>query len=320
MTDISREDALAHFGIKGMRWGVRNEPGTGVRQGAKKQARTTLGGEKMSKTDILLAEGRGEVVISKLTQWAPSLATSGAGTPVSVAVWAASKAGFYTLDSGGARVAVNRGKRFLHGEELSYKKNISLAKKKMTDDEIMNKVVPGINPDHPKIGTNMNCRRCTISYEMRRRGYDVRATKTIEASSQTSKGLNKAVGTKLKARELGEVSALQSQHPIRDLFIKDKTLTPKTGPDAIFKALKDQPDRSRGEVTMSWQMGGGHSIAYEMIKGKPVLFDTQSGKRFSNASEMANFYKVNISKAGFTRLDNKSMNKAWIERWVKNSA
>ena len=25
MTDISREQALAHFGVKGMRWGVRNE-------------------------------------------------------------------------------------------------------------------------------------------------------------------------------------------------------------------------------------------------------------------------------------------------------
>lgn len=28
MTDISREQTLAHFGVKGMRWGVRNDPGS----------------------------------------------------------------------------------------------------------------------------------------------------------------------------------------------------------------------------------------------------------------------------------------------------
>ncbi len=31
MTNISREQALAHFGVKGMRWGIRNDPGSGVR-------------------------------------------------------------------------------------------------------------------------------------------------------------------------------------------------------------------------------------------------------------------------------------------------
>jgi len=28
MTEITREEALAHFGVKGMRWGVRNEKTT----------------------------------------------------------------------------------------------------------------------------------------------------------------------------------------------------------------------------------------------------------------------------------------------------
>lgn len=320
MAEVIRDETLSHHGVKGMKWGVRNEPGTGVRQGANAKTRTTTGGTKMSKMDVLLAEGRGEIVVSKLAGWAPSLLTAGASAPISAAVWAASKVGIHTLDSGGARVAVNNGKRFLHGEKLSYKQNKSLSKKNMSDDDIIKKVVPGINPDYPKIGTNMNCRRCTVSYEMRRRGYDVRATKTIEASGQSNLGLNKAVGTKLKTRAAGEITSLKSQHPIRDLFINDKSLTARTGPDAIFKSLEKQPNRSRGEVTMMWQMGGGHSIAYEMIKGKPVLFDTQSGKRFKTPAEMASHYKVNIKQAGFTRLDNKSINEAWVERWVKNNA
>lgn len=35
MSEISYEDALAHFGVKGMKWGVRKDPKTGVRPIAK---------------------------------------------------------------------------------------------------------------------------------------------------------------------------------------------------------------------------------------------------------------------------------------------
>ena len=32
-------------------------------------------------------------------------------------------------------------------------------------------------------------------------------------------------------------------------------------------------------------MGGGHSVAYEIVRGKPVIFDTQSGKKFKTAAD-----------------------------------
>ena len=314
----SRDEALAHFGVKGMRWGVRNDPGSGVRGNAK--SGTTNSGEKMSTLDNLLAEGRGEMVVSKLSSWAPSLATTGAGMPVSLAVWGASKVTFNTLDSGTARVLVNRGNRFLHGEKLSYKRDASLAKKNMSSDDIMKKVVPGVNPDYPKIGTNTNCRRCTMTYEMRRRGYDVKATKTIEATGQAGTSLKKAVGVKSNFRTLGENNILKSAHPIKDKFIRDKNLTTKTAPDAIFKALAKQPNRSRGEVSLMWEMGGGHSIAYEIVNNKPVLFDAQSGKSFKNTTEFVRHYKVKAKEAAYTRFDDKTINEAWVERWVKDYA
>ena len=315
MSEITREQALAHHGVKGMKWGVRNEPGSGVRTSSSPKTPE----KKMSLTNKILAEGRGEQVVSGLVKWAPNLIAT-ANPAVGIAIAQSIRATYKTIDSGTARVITQRGKRWLHGEELSYKKDKSLSKKNMSEDDIMNKVVSGVNPDYPRIGTNMNCRRCTMSYEMRRRGYDVRATKTMEATGQTNRGLNKSVGTKLKYRDSGEVSALKSMHPIRDLFIRDKNLTPQTGPKAIFQALKNQPERSRGEIAMMWEMGGGHSIAYEIIKGKPVLFDTQSGQRFTSPTQMANKYKVKMKNAGFTRLDNKPIDEAWVERWVKDRA
>ena len=53
MTKPTRDEALAHFGVKGMKWGVRNEPVAGSRVGANAKTRTTTGGSKMSKMDIL---------------------------------------------------------------------------------------------------------------------------------------------------------------------------------------------------------------------------------------------------------------------------
>lgn len=318
MTLPTREQALAHFGVKGMRWGVRNDPGSGVRGNAK--TRTTTGGKKMSKMDILLAEGRGEVLITKLANWAPSLLTAGANVPVSLAIRAASAAGFHTLDSGEARVLVNRGNRFIHGEKLSYKKDKTLANKKMSEKDIMTKVVKNVNPDYPKVGTNTNCRRCTMTYEMRRRGYDVQATKTLQATGQTGYSLNKAVGLKSNFRTLGETKVLKNAHPVKTLFVRDKNLTPESAPNAIFKALKNQPNRSRGEVSLMWEMGGGHSIAYEIMNGKPVLFDTQSGKSFKTTTEFVKHYKIKAKEAAFTRFDNKKINEAWVERWVKDNA
>lgn len=50
MTEITREQALAHFGVKGMRWGVRRDKTTGIRPIAKSLDESRFG--KLSKKNV----------------------------------------------------------------------------------------------------------------------------------------------------------------------------------------------------------------------------------------------------------------------------
>ena len=149
---------------------------------------------------------------------------------------------------------------------------------------------------------------------MRCRGYDVRASKSIMATGQHGVGLKKALNTETTHTQLGEKTVFKV---VDSAGVK--SLKNTDAPSAVFKALKQQPNGSRGEVGVNWLMGGGHSVAYEIVKGKPIIFDTQSGKIFKTPKEFADAYKISAIRADFTRLDNKKLNEKWVERWAINS-
>ena len=66
-------------------------------------------------------------------------------------------------------------------------------------------------------------------------------------------------------------------------------------------AISRHPDGSRGEFGMKWIGGGGHSMAWEKIKGEAVIFDNQTGKNY-RGSEILQL-ATGIEDAGITRLD-----------------
>jgi hypothetical protein len=88
--------------------------------------------------------------------------------------------------------------------------------------------------------------------------------------------------------------------------------------EAILSALRKEPNGSRGEVSVVWGGMGGHSLAYEVIKGKPVIFDTQSGKIYKKASDLKEF-SPHISAAALTRLDDVDLDLDFLQRWVKSA-
>jgi len=274
-------DFIEHAGVKGMKWGVRKDP-----------KRSSSSGKP---------EAKAGVVDPATIYVASMLATYGA--------LGAAK----FLDSGNARVLKEKGKRFatLQTGGPKYKKNEDLAKKNLSEDELMQSVVKPINPGFGDFGTKMNCRRATIAYEMRRRGYDVKATKSVLAQGQHGIGLRKAVGSETSRRDWGENTPYLSvsiQPPAR-----------KIPAENLFRVLKSEPNGSRGEVTAGWRMGGGHSVAYEIVRGKPVIFDTQSGTKITNADEWVAALPAHVQSMNYTRLDNKPINTAWVERWVQNN-
>lgn len=274
-------DALAHYGVKGMKWGLRKDERGGD---------TTVGLTADEKTLLFY----GSIV----------------------ALYGARKGQKYYMDSG-IREAKQTNKEVKKGEKFDWKKNENLSGKK-TVEEIGRDIVPQINPGFGAKGTQMNCRRCTLTYEMRRRGNDVRATKSQYATGQEFSGIQKALakeGTKVKRREYENI---WGRDEIGD-FNTMARLSPADRSARIFNTLDRQPDGSRGELAVSWLFGGGHSMAYEIIGGKATIFDGQTGEIYITPQSFERFAGITTS-AYSTRLDDKPLNNEYLKRWMVNNA
>lgn len=232
------------------------------------------------------------------------------------------------VDSGEFRQAVNRGREILTGKKFSFKEAPEL-KGNWSADQIHSLIIPDINEGYPTaIGSGMNCRRCTFAYEMRRRGLDVAATRTPTASGQNAVGLFNVLDTKFE--DVSQKTGIKLiTNPPRKTIIgtpADTILNIATNhgsvnkidaPENIFSVLSKQPERSRGELGVFWNGGGGHSMAYEIIDGIPHIFDGQTGEKYSSMAEITT-HLPEIGAAGFTRLDNVDLDTKFLQRWVKN--
>lgn len=371
--DKASPEYLEHYGVKGMRWGVRKDRETKERDKATKRSekaqkykdraaayqkeiddlnaiRPRSGRERKSrdkqKTELLskrnqALEDAERKEQGKLTKKQKRLVIGGT---VVAAVVAASVT-YSTVSSGEGNRLMMMGKEFLGKEGGTFKKDDSLTLD-FTPEALMKKVVAPINPDYgEKRSATQNCRRCTFAYELRRRGYDVEATKTSTAMGQTIYGLVDATDpSKSPSKSKGQIGTVFKV--MADQVRQSKGKTSRTieminngdfmqgekrifgldgfGKSAeekakmVFGALSKEPDGSRGELGLTWRSGGGHSIVYEIVKGRPVIIDGQTGKMFrSTKSFLA--YAEDAAKVDFTRLDDKPLDMDFLRRWAKNA-
>lgn len=349
------DDFLAHYGVKGMRWGHRKtEDQVAEIRGVKAQKYTNRAaafqtkiselensvkplsmGDKNYLSELKLhrdqalsdAEAKKQ---GKLSSTQKKLVIGASITAGLVAAWLIQD----NIQSGEVTRMIAKGKEHFSGEDFKFKKNEKLADRSMGVDDILDKVVKHVNPDYGKPGTKMNCRRATFSYEMRRRGYDVQATKTTNGNGQNAMGLlNATTPGKFKATHRFNIIGTAYKEtvgkekgkdtPMMDLIDNfapgGRNKIHGAGSTAnIFETLSRQPDGSRGELGVVWSMGGGHSMAYEIVKGKPVVFDAQSGKKFEDADSFLSGLG-STSSAGFTRLDNIELNHDYLMRWMTDA-
>lgn len=359
---------LKHFGVKGMKWGKRKaEKPVSAEKQAKRDTKAQKFQNKASdlqkQYDSLteqqtatksaysrreIEKFKTEVMKQKVTALKDAKASEEGrltstqkkviiGASVVAAV-IATKVIIDKTESGDFNRLAIKGNAFFKGEKnIEFAKNAKLADKSLGVDDIHDLVVKKINPDYGGIGTKMNCRRCTFSYEMRRRGYDVMATKTTNASGQNGAGLYNAINpdkpqmrtslTSVISRSVKEHSARSKDYkaftPLMDITAefpaggKNKILS--ASPKTIFETLANQPNGARGELGIQYRMGGGHSMIYEIINNKPVIFDGQTGKKFTDASEMISSNFPDLATAGFTRLDDIPLNVDYLLRWMQNA-
>lgn len=264
----SPEEALAHFGVKGMKWGVRKDR-------------------------------KGVVGVD----------------PVTAAIGAA----YVGLMLGTAYVSVREARRTKKLDEgnTTFQKNANVVWKKdpkltgkMSVDDLYANVVTRVNPNYGAPGTKNNCRRCTFAYEMRRRGYDVKAGKIARGVDQGAQGLQSATKTKHLESVWGE-KQISSPFALVNATAQQRS-------ESIFQALSKHPEGARGDLGMAWSFGGGHSMAWEIINHKPVIIDAQNGRMYRDPDTFSQYSSI-IHDAAYTRTDNLKLNDNFMRRWVENA-
>lgn len=227
------EALLIHFGVKGMKWGVVNQelahPRKAIQEHrataragrvAKYQNRADMFNTKISELQFknealqgsknplnIIRRSQNKAGIKnfsqerdkalkdveatqkgKLTSKQKKVISGG----IAVAALLAAAAVYQGNQSGAINSMQLRGAAFLRGEKEVFKTDASLTHK-MGPEDLLKKVAAPVNPGYSKTGGKMNCRRSTFAYELRRRGYDVSATTSMQGLGQSESGFINAV-------------------------------------------------------------------------------------------------------------------------------
>lgn len=170
--------------------------------------------------------------------------------------------------------------------EIDLKTGFRKKSREYTEEEDLKRV----NPEFKNFNTNTksNCMLCTMTYDMRRRGFDVTAQKaSVGYNYDTLKSFYPGV----KIENVGNTLTKGSDGK----YMKHRDLTEKT-----ISALAAQGNGARGNLMVQWNVGGGHSMAYEVKDGKVRILDGQTGKVTKNPNRILN----QVYDVSYARLDN----------------
>lgn len=161
----------------------------------------------------------------------------------------------------------------------------------------------GANPNYDKTHTykefTVNCQRCVVANELRRRGYNVEALPAIDDSKLPSKerlGLIRysANGT------LRQGNWTQAFRHARPKSMRGSNVNAVI--DNITNEMNKYGNNSRGVISVSWKRSrSGHVFNVENQNGKIIFVDAQSGKKVSAMDYLS---KAKLKDVTLTRTDN----------------
>lgn len=125
--------------------------------------------------------------------------------------------------------------------------------------------------------TKNNCMMCTSTFELRRRGYDVTAKKTLQGFCSDDM---KVWFPKAQIKDVGPEVTDENMRKYR--FKRNAQFER----DAINEMV-NQGEGARGALNITWRGSiGGHSMAYEVHDGKVTIYDSQANKKYTNPTQI----------------------------------
>ena len=264
---------IAHHGIKGQKWGVKNGPpyplAPSDHSAAEKRQGSSRNGARQKGDATLFLAYSSAIVATRVTAMTirrgkmeldKMLYRKNNATERQISIdWASERDQIaYLSDRAGERELAKRVTK-----ESDLKKKDSPG----TPIEDMKAVNPNYKKD-PKC--SHNCMYCAAAFDLRRRGYDVHA----------------------RPRDSGGHDS-----EIAEWYNGAKTTAYNTAKE-VLDAAKSQPDGSRG-ILSGLGPWGGHELAYEINNRKLTIYDAQSGNTWSEGK-----YKKFYAQGTLTRLDN----------------
>ena len=179
-----------------------------------------------------------------------------------------------------------------------------------------------------------NCAYCTTAYELRRRGYDVKAAESIVGVDLFSHPDLMFKGA--KANLLVDVTDYKKDK--EGNYILDKNgnkelsfsaqLMPKGISKQQFneieKELVKQGEGARGNIfgMFAGSAFAGHSMAYEIVNGKLCIIDAQVGTVHDGSSILKSPYQdlKDFREVYYTRTDNLAINEKLIDNFVVDAS
>lgn len=195
--------------------------------------------------------------------------------------------------------------------EIDKKTGLRLKDKECSPEEDMKH----INPEYKNFDANTknNCMLCTTAYELRRRGYDVRAglTTTGYESKEALKWFPKGkIETAYAAPNPKDKKAIIKENLKINFGAGGKEKYQK-----LSQLLFKYGNGARGNLMLLFAGGGGHSVVWENSGGKLVIRDCQSNKVYSSPAQIKRILSQTIS-AQAMRTDNIDFDLETIKRYL----
>ena len=264
-------DQLNHYGIKGQKWGVRrfqNEDGSLTDEGKKRYY-----SDRNQVDRGILEDPEMAYAVAELTATAAFV--------VGVTIYSK------------IRATKNHKEYKIQNDAISkdYLSDISEIKefsnenkpKSISGDHSREDDMNAVNPKYglPVKGNSSNCALCSVTYDLRRRGYDV--TAKLCTTGMYSNKLLKEVYKKAKFVNVGA----------------------RNWNAVTKKCEKTFPEGSRGLIGIS-SVYGGHAMAFEINNGKLEIFDAQTSQKRKLTDKELSLFNPSWTQAA--RLDDKEVN------------